>query len=236
MTQVIDPTADTLLGIRVLRGLSPDARAAIAACCRGAVYDARTEIVHHLEPTSEVYFVVGGKVRATILSPNGREVSFRDLGPGEMFGDLSAVDGEPRCASVVSLEETVVVVMSAAEFRETLLAHPSVALVVIEELVGLVRSLSERVVELSTLGVKNRIHAELLRLARQEGSDENEIAIARPTHADLASRVSTHREAVTKELSHLAELGLVEKDGSNLVIRDVDRLARLVEEVFGTHP
>jgi CRP-like cAMP-binding protein len=110
--------------------------------------------------------------------------------------------------------------------------HPAAAAVMLRELTRLIRSLSERVVEFSTLGVKNRIHAELLRLAREHMRDANKAVIMpAPTHNEIASRVSTHREAVTRELNHLAQDGLIERQHGGLTILDVARLSRLVEDV-----
>jgi len=100
---------------------------------------------------------------------------------------------------------------------------------------SLVRELSERVIDLSTLGVQNRIYAELLRLAREAGVTGNTARIdPAPKHTDLASRVSTYREQVTRELSALVRMGIVERGNHALVIRDVTRLERLVEEVRST--
>ena len=96
------------------------------------------------------------------------------------------------------------------------------------------RGLSERVIDLSTLGVQNRIYAELLRLAREAGAAGNTARIdPAPKHTEIASRVSTYREQVTRELSALVKLGILERGEHVLVIRDVARLERLVEEVRG---
>ena len=81
---------------------------------------------------------------------------------------------------------------------------------------------------------KNRIRAELLRLARDHVRSENTAEISPlPIHADIANRVSTHREAVTRELNALERVGLIERHDGTLIIRDVARLARSVEEDFG---
>jgi len=95
-------------------------------------------------------------------------------------------------------------------------------------------SLSDRVIDLSTLGVQNRIHAEILRLARAAGVARNRARLEPgPKHADIASQVSTYREQVTRELSALARAGILEKDGPALVVRDVARLEKMVEDVRG---
>ena len=104
----------------------------------------------------------------------------------------------------------------------------------IHHLVRQVRGLTKRVYEFSTLAVQNRIHAELLRLARDHAVADGTARLdPAPTHADIASRISTHREAVTRELSRLAKLGLVEQKGRSLTIKDLDRLERMVADASG---
>lgn len=229
---MIQPTAETLAGIELFRELPAEQRKAIAKSCHAHQYPAKHQIVAHADLSTNVYFIVSGQVRATIYSASGKEVTFRDLGPGEMFGDLSALDGEPRSATVITLADSLVLSMSGEGFIGVLRKHPEIALATLKDLAGLVRLLTDRIVEMSTLGVKNRIHAELLRLSQKGNRENNTVVIAPiPTHANIASRVSTHREAVTRELNDLAHIGLVERRSGCLVIKDVERLVRMVEEV-----
>jgi CRP/FNR family cyclic AMP-dependent transcriptional regulator len=229
---MIDVTAQTLAGIELFRRLPADDRKAIAGRCRPQHYAAKQQIISHAETSTDVYFIVSGKVRATIYSGSGKEVSFRDLGAGEMFGDFSAIDGKPRSANIVALVDSFIVSMTGEAFREVLRTYPDVAMTVLQELTGLVRLLCDRVIEVSTLGVKNRIHAELLRLAQGHAKADNTAAISpAPTHADIASRISTHREAVTRELNQLSHSGLLEKRGGALLIKDMATLTRMVDEV-----
>lgn len=231
---MVDSTDKTLFGIDIFRTLSPDDSRAVASRCHWHRYAAGQQILSHQDTSTEVYFIVGGKVRVTLCSPSGREVTFRDLGSGQMFGDLSAIDGRARSANVVALVDSLVAAMPASAFREVRHRYPEVGEAVLQETVSLVRHLSERVFEFGALGVKNRIHAELLRLASEHMRDERSAEIRpAPLHADIASRVSTHREAVSRELSELQRAGLVERRAGALIIHDVPRLARLVTEVRG---
>ncbi len=220
----------SLSGIELFDGLAGSDRDALARLCRWRRYAAHKYIIGHQDETNDVYFIVGGRVRVTIFSPSGKEVSFRDLPAGKSFGELAAIDGAPRSATVIALCDSVLTSMPAEAFRRVLNDHPVVAAKVMQYLAGMVRALSERVVEFSVLAVRNRIHAELLRLARDQGMNaETAIITPAPPHADIASRVSTHREAVTRELSALARAGLIERRDGALVIADIARLARLVE-------
>ena len=112
------PTAETLSGIEFFRGLARDDRQALASRCHAHRYAAKQQVVSHADESTDVYFIVSGHVRVTIYSVSGKEVTFRDLGAGEMFGDLAAIDGKPRSATVVTLIDSFIVSMSADVFRD----------------------------------------------------------------------------------------------------------------------
>jgi CRP/FNR family cyclic AMP-dependent transcriptional regulator len=228
------PAERSLDGVAVFRDLSAEARAKVASRCRWRQYDARSEIVGYQDPTNDVFFIVRGRVRVIIYSSSGRAVTFRDLGPGQMFGEVAAIDGQRRSASIEALESCLIAHMTPAVFWDVVLSEPTVARAVLLHLTGLVRSVSTRVYEFSTLAVQNRIHAELLRLARDGEAAERGVLISHPpTHTEIASRISTHREAVTRELNRLAKLGIVERHGTALLVTDLDRLIRMVADATG---
>ena len=110
--------------------------------------------------------------------------------------------------------------------------HPSFAESLLVHLVTQVRSLTERVFEFSTLAVRGRVRTELLRLARQRpaGDADTVVLSPAPKHAEIAHRISTHREAVTRELSRLEELGVIAREGRSLRIRDLAALKELSED------
>ena len=147
---------------------------------------------------------------------------------------MSAIDGEPRSATVIALTSTVVAFLSPKRFEELVLGTPRIGLAVMKRLVAMVRSSTERIMDLSTLGANNRIHAELLRLAKPDAKGGNAATISPiPVHSDIASRVSTTRETVARVLSDLARDGVVERGDAALFIRDLRALRRMVEEVRG---
>lgn len=218
--------------VRLLQGLSQDRLEILATQCNWRRVEPGQVIVARNSPDRDVHFVVSGRVRVTSFSAGGKQVTFRDEEAGEMFGDLAAIDAKPRSADVLALDSVLVASLSPEHFRDLIAAEPLVRERVLQRLAGLVRLLSERVIELSTLGVQNRIHAELLRLARASGQSGNRIRIdPAPKHADIASQVSTYREQVTREFSALTRQGLLEKDGTAIVLTDVERLERIVTEV-----
>ena len=230
----VEITGESLASTRIFSSLPLSQRTGIAKRIQGFTYPANHQIVAHNDKSNDVYVIVSGKVRVTFYALSGREVTFRDLGAGDLFGDIAAIDGNLRSATVVSLADTFVGTMSASAFWEVLNSYPDVASEVLKGLAYLVRRLSDRVVEFSTLGVNNRIHAELLRLAREHMIDERQADIhPSPTHLDMANRVSTHREAVTRELAILTQSGLIERPKGVLRVKDVPQLERMVRDVTG---
>jgi CRP-like cAMP-binding protein len=224
----------TLAGISIFAGLTPEALEAIQQRCAWRRYEEGEPIVDYLDSSDDVFFVASGEVGVTIYSVAGQAVSFRTLGAGDMFGEYAAIDGEPRSASVEARTSCLIASMSAKEFRKLLRAEPAVAEAVLKDLVRNVRSLTKRVYEFSTLAVNNRIHAELLRLASLAPREGKGARLApAPTHAEIASRISTHREAVTRELNRLARIGIIERKNGTLIVRDLNRLAAMLHEMTG---
>lgn len=223
------------LGLRriaLLEGLSDTALEALARQCVWRTFEPDQPIISRDADDRSVYFIVSGRVRATMYSRAGRQVTFGDQAAGEFLGELSAIDGQPRALDVIALESTLVASLTPAAFAQLLREQPAIVDRVLRRLTRLLRDTSERVIELSTLGVQNRIHAEVLRLAAKAGIRANTARLEpAPKHADIASRVSTNREQVTRELSHLMKIGLLGKDGAALIVLDVKRLEQMVKEV-----
>jgi CRP-like cAMP-binding protein len=222
-------TAETLCGIEMFAGLDTASRERIAKRCEGRRFQTKQQILSQSDSDCEAFFIVSGTVKIGVYSDSGRETIFRELGAGRMFGELSAIDRQQRSAHVHALEDTAVIVLTSEDFRTVTSEHPVVAGRVMQFLCGIVRSLSIRVFEHHALSVNSRVHAELLRLAQENmvGSNRAEISPT-PTHVEFAAHIGTHREAVTKELNKMRKMGLVERLGRTLVVRDVSAIEELI--------
>jgi len=172
--------------------------------------------------SQDVYCLTAGAARIVLHSQSGQEVSVRDLGTGEVFGELAALDGGPRSASVVANGPVEMAVMVRADFLLCMEASPAAALWLARRLAAEVRRLTERVFELSALNTAARLHCELLRLAR--GIAPGTVLAPAPTHEELANRIGTHREAVTRELRRLAALGAIATAPRKLTFLDLTKL------------
>jgi CRP-like cAMP-binding protein len=183
--------------------------------------------------SDSVYIVLKGRVRVTLYSLAGREVILRSLGEGALFGELAAIDGQPRSATIVALSSCTLAAIDAAAFRDAVAADPESTLWLARRLAAQVRDLTERVFELNALRVSSRLHCELLRLCAEAGGETDVLIDPAPTHADLAARIGTHREAVTREMGDLADRGILTQERRRITVPDTRALARLVEMVVG---
>jgi CRP-like cAMP-binding protein len=224
----------SLDGIGIFAGLSSEARANLKKRCGWRRYEAGEPIVDHLDKSDDVYFITAGNARASLYSVSGKAVTFTDLGPGDMFGEIAAIDGGTRSASIEAKSGCIVAAMPSAVFRDVLRTEPAATEALLHLLASRIRVLTTRVYEFSALAVNNRIQAEVLRLAAMNARNGNSAHIdAAPTHAEIASRVTTHREAVTREFNRLSRLGIIEQHGRALVVKDVARLSEMVHDATG---
>lgn len=229
-----DATARTVANINLLSDLDAAEVARLDQACSWKTYAAQEQIIDRQSATRDVYFVVSGAVRVVIYSLSGREITLDDVSAGGHFGDLAAIDGEPRSASVMALEDTTIAALSQERFLQVLSDHFAITLRLLRSLTRIVRSSTDRIMDLSTLAANNRVQADLLRLARNNMVGENRAEVSPiPVHGDIASRVSTTRETVARVLSDLARQGVVERQKDRLVIGSVDRLEDMVDEVRG---
>ncbi|MGI9385400.1 MAG: Crp/Fnr family transcriptional regulator [Methyloligellaceae bacterium] len=223
-----------MAGVDILHELDEGTRKTLEQRCHWQIYSAGEQIIRWQEPSDDIYFLIDGLARVAIYSGSGKLVGFHQIDPGSPFGEFAAIDGQPRSANVEAAEECLVARMSSALFWVTLEKEPAVVAALLKRLVGQIRSLTTRVFEFSTLAVSNRIQAELLRLARESAIADNTALITpAPTHTEIASRISTHREAVTRELGRLTQMDVIRRDGKALCVTDVERLARMVQEASG---
>jgi CRP-like cAMP-binding protein len=224
----------SLARIFIFAGLAPDSLERIEKRCAWRRYRPGEPVVSYLDASDDVFFITLGEVRVTIYSSAGKAVSFSDLSAGETFGEFPAIDQGPRSASVEARTNCLIASMPGSSFRDLLQSEPGLAQALLPRLVRVIRALTTRVYEFSTLAVNNRIQAELLRLASL-GPKQGKAAriVPAPTHVEIASRISTHREAVTRELNRLARIGLIERKGAALIVKDVDRLAQMVQDATG---
>ena len=225
------PVQRTLDRIPVLANLPDSVRREIEKRSSWKEYKTDEQIIDRESESRDVFFVAAGVVRIVNYSYSGREVSYDEIRAGGMFGELSAIDGKPRSASVVAMKRTLVAGLAPEIFKKLMREHPDFAVAVIERLAEIIRISNDRIMDLSTLGAYSRVYAEILRLARTLAKDEAESALIDPlpVHSNLAAACGTTRETVARAVSDLIKKGIAEKQGSGLNVKDLWGLKDIVE-------
>ena len=220
---------ETLARIPLFHSLDAEAVRRLDAGCTWSRARAKEWVLDYESGGTDLFFVLRGHVRVVI--PNAdRELILDDIRDGEFFGELAAIDQRPRSAGIVAVTDTLVARMAANMFRQVVYDHPDVCRQLLEALVARIRMLANRANEHSNLNVRQRLYAELLRLARTPTGGDRLVVSPPPTHAELAARVASHREAITRELNALERAGLIERRRGAIVLLDADRLRQLVAE------
>jgi len=220
--------------IPLLRSASRETMKRLEKEARHLSFAKGREIVARHDELDDVFILTSGLARVIVISATGKAVNFRRIDPGDVFGEFAAIDGERRSASVEAVEASTVVSLSSETFRELMADDPAFMNAVLMHLVKLLRAMTGRIVEFSTLAVTNRIHSELVRMARAAYEANGDYAITpAPTHSEIAGRISTHREAVSREVSRLKQLGILERRGRSLIVTDVPRLERMMHDASG---
>ena len=180
----------------------------------------------------EVYFVVEGWVDVVNYSLSGREIAYGALPTGSFFGELSAIDGEPRSATVVAGSDCMLAAVPHGVFHHLLRRHPDVAMHVLNQLARIVRHCDERIMDLATLGAVQRVEREVLRMARQDPATPGVWSVYPvPTQQDIARRASTTRETVARVLSHLEQQGMIRRKGRVIYVSDRERLEQSIRRL-----
>lgn len=184
---------------------------------RGGVkaFPANAVLVNEEDDSDSIYILLKGRVKVYGAGANGREVVYTTLGAGEYFGEMT-LDGGPRSASVMTLEPTTCVVVTGANVRDFLGSHPDFALHLVRKLIGLVRRSTDTVKRLALDDVYTRISKLLYELAHE---DNGRLVVAdKLTQQDIADRVGSSREMVSRIFKQLTIGGYVASEGKRIVL------------------
>lgn len=220
-------TATTLATFDAFAALSCEERSEIAKSMALQEFQSSQPLIVAADDKIDVYFIISGTARTYCISPTGKQVQYCEYSAGMICGHMSAIDGRPRQTDIVARTPVVAATVTAAVFRQILVLYPSVATAVMRQLTERLRMNMQRVYEFSTESVGGRVRLELLRMV-EKATDKNQSNSIRfekvPTHAEIASRISTHREAVTRELKNLEKQGIVDWRPGNYVVHDIHAL------------
>ena len=202
--------------------------AAIAADCIVQHYAEGELVIGHTDTSFDVLLLMSGTARVSLYSADGQRVGFREMPKGMMFGEISAIDGLPRSASVEASEPCMIATLPRKRFLALIEEHPGFAIAVARQLAGHVRRLTTRVFEFSTMAVRQRLRAELLRLAGPPADGGRLLPSSRtcrPMPSLPAASAPTARRSRAR-WHGLTPSGHTVKQGRNLFIPSVEPAAQ----------
>lgn len=214
----------------------------LLASCEGSVlgdlctqaychdYPANNYLLHRGDPPGAVYLVLEGRVKLTMADEHGREVIVDIVFPGELVGLESALEGGPQPSDAVTAEPSRLARFRGDRFARAARVDPALQDALLRLLARRVRQAYKKVWEHALLDVKDRLLYTLAEIAEREGrpdGDGEDVVFTRPTHQELAYRIGSSREVVTRVLKEILESDLLQAEGrviripmSALVLRD----------------
>jgi CRP-like cAMP-binding protein len=204
----------------IFRGVAPSAiddlvrRMQVRSRAAGAI------LVSQDEPGDAMFLIAEGRVRVALFGENGRELTLSTLARGDIFGEMALLDGRPRSANVVAVEDTSLLALSRDALLEHLRSHPQTALNLLGEMSRRLRRADETIANLALHDVHRRLVRTLERLAREDGEESPDglILRRRPTQQDLANMIGSCRETISRAFTSLIKQGLMVPRGRSLVL------------------
>jgi len=181
-------------------------------------YPRNTIILSEGDDSGSLYCILSGRVKVFLNDEEGKEIILTNQGVGDYFGEMALLDAGPRSASVMTLEDCKISLISKVDFDAFLDLHKEAARNIMRGLVKRLRALTNNVRSLALMDVYGRVARVLLELAEEEGGRlivKNEL-----TQQDIANRVGASREMVSRILKELKTGGYIEMQNKRFVIKE----------------
>ncbi len=206
--------------------LTGSERDAVLTIGRDSSFPRGAALMYQNEPQDRVLILLDGRVKVTRLDGDGREslLSIRD--PGDLLGEVSFVDGQPRVATVTTLEPVRALVTTAGQLRRHLETTPRVAVVLLEIVVGRFRESTMTRAQFAISDTMARLAARIVELAERYGEHgDGAIAVEMPiTREDLAAWIGASRAGAAEALRQMRDIGWIEVERKTLLVRDLEAL------------
>ena len=167
------------------------------------------------------FMILEGRIKVTILGDDGREVILTLLASGDFFGEMALLDNEPRSATAIAVEDTELLSLHRNDFQAVLSDNRSITVGLIKVLTARLRRANHQISTLALLDVYGRVARVIVDMAREEGRrlKDGRIAFRRATHQEIANRIGTTRETVTRMLKDLERQGMIHIEGREIIVQ-----------------
>jgi len=221
-----------LLGATTMfSSLDEEDRQAVAARLRPVGFEPNQTIFERGEVGRSTYLVVKGRVRLSVLTGDGRELSLAHASDGGVFGEIAALDGRERTATATAITRVEAMMLSQSALREIVLSKPKIATAMIEFLCGRLRETDERFEAIALHRIEVRLSRLLLSTIRASGlaHSSNRVSIKLGfSQSELALLVGASRSKVNRALMLLGDLGAITRTGSTVTC-NIDALVDIAE-------
>jgi CRP-like cAMP-binding protein len=212
---------EVLRTVPIFSELSDEDIASLAHLALRKRYPKDTVVFFENEEGDSFFMILEGRIKVTILGDDGREVILSVLGPGDFFGEMALLDNEPRSATAIAVEESELLSLHRNDFQTVLNDNRSITSALIRVLSARLRRANHQISTLALLDVYGRVARVIVDMAREEGKRlrDGRIAFRRATHQEIANRIGTTRETVTRMLKDLERQGLIHVEGKEIVVQ-----------------
>lgn len=214
--------------IPILASLGDDDRRLLAEKMGRRSFSKGTALFRRGEEGDALYIVIRGRIRIFASNRRGSEITLALLGPGEFFGEMALLDGQPRSANAEAEEDTELHVLKRDPFFSFLMHKESALRAILCSLSLRLRRTDDLLTEACFLQVQHRLARKLVELAEAIAAEEgqSESYNIRATQQELAGMIGVTRESVNKELKVLRRKGLVQTSRNRITVLDPERLKR----------
>ncbi|PWW65758.1 Crp/Fnr family transcriptional regulator [Actinokineospora spheciospongiae] len=208
--------------------LDPEQRGWVRAAATARRFEPGDVLIREGDRGDWVLVLASGRVKVVAAGPAGHAAVLAVRGPGDILGEMAALDGSPRSATVTAVEPVVGLHVPGERFSALLVDHPAVAAILLRIVTSRLRYANQRRMDHADAGTARRLAALLLELHDRYGrrAPDGVTITLRVTQSDLAGLISASREAVTRALRPLRDRGVLTTGRQRLVIHDVEALRR----------
>jgi len=214
--------------VALFRPLDDQQKHTVANLLHEQTFSKGAHIFHQGDPGEVLYVIGAGRVRIYKVSAGGREFTLRIFGPGDLFGEFSVLDDQPRSAGAIAMDDLTVFAMHKADFWSLIEQHIVLARHIITSLTERIRYTTTYSENLAFFEVSERVAALLVQLTNHDPGAHDPMRI-QLTQQELASFASTTREWINRALHEFAGRGLIRLERSAVVVLDREGLQRRIQ-------
>jgi CRP-like cAMP-binding protein len=226
---------ELLARVPLFQGLAPRELDALVPAARAVTFAARQEVCHKGDAGSQLYVVIDGRLKALTTSPEGDDVVFIVMGPGEVFGEVALLSESPRSATVRAIERCELLVLDRRDFLAFLKRSPDVAVRMLTVLAERLRHVSELVEDVQFLNLPVRLAKKLMAYADRYGRDAEGGAVKidlKLSQEEWGDLVGTTRESINKQMRAWGDEGLIRIDAGYVTLLRPEAIERLAFATF----